>query len=121
MISDWYRARPNTFVNGYLAMDGAQQSGGSCDNDVHEIFKCLGEIALTSAYVVENDDGSLETWNCKAAPGPLGTITATPAEPVVTRIHINLKTPREVRVNFTAGPLTARCKTGMQWLGSEHN
>ena len=121
MISGWYRAKPNTFVNGYLAMDGGQQSGGSCDNDVHEIFKCLGEIALTSAYVVENDDGSLETWNCNAKPGPLGAITVTPAEPVVSRIHFNLKTPREVRVNFTAGPLTAKCNTGMKWLDSQHN
>jgi hypothetical protein len=121
MISGWYRAKPNTFVNGYLAMDGGQQSGGSCDNDVHEIFKCLGEIALTSAYVVENADGSLETWNCKAELGPLGAITVTPAEPVVSRIHFNLKTPHEVLVNFTASPLTARCMTGMQWLDSQHN
>jgi len=121
MISDWYRAKPNTFVNGYLAMDGGQQNGGSCDNDVHEIFKCLGEIALTSAYVVENDDGSLETWNCEAELGLLGTITATPAEPVVARIHFNFKTPHEVRVNFNASPLMAQSKAGMQWLNAQHN
>ena len=64
MISGWYRAPTNTFVNGYLAMGGVP--GGSCDNDVHEIFKCLGEVALTSAYVLERADGSLGTWNCTA-------------------------------------------------------
>jgi hypothetical protein len=117
MISDWYRAKPNTFVNGYLAMDGGQQSGGSCDNDVHEIFKCLGEIALTSAYVVENADGSLETWNCTAKRSLSGSINVTPAEVVVSRVHFNLKKPSTVQVGFSAGTVNGKLSAGMTWFG----
>jgi len=116
MISDWYRAKPNTFVNGYLAMDGGQQSGGSCDNDVHEIFKCLGEIALTSAYVVENTDGSLETWNCTAKRSLSDSIDVTPAEIVVSRVHFNLKKPVTVRVGFSTGTVKGKLSTGLTWF-----
>lgn len=59
MISDWYRAPKNTWVSGYWKYDG-----GCCDNDVHEIFKCMGEVALTSAYFHLRDDGTFITWNC---------------------------------------------------------
>lgn len=61
MISDWYRAEKDKWVTGYWGYDG-----GCCDNDVHEIFKCMGEIALTSAYAHRRADGSLILWNCKA-------------------------------------------------------
>lgn len=61
MISNWYKAPKNTWVTGYWGYDG-----GCCDNDVHEIFKCMGEVALTSAYFHQKTDGSIITWNCKA-------------------------------------------------------
>ena len=115
MISGWYRTRPNTYVTGYFAMDGKQE-GGCCDNDVHEIFKCLGEIALTSAYVVENSDGTLETWNCTVRSGSQHDIHVTPAEAVVERVHLNLKTPRSVRIAFAAGPTSVDCQAGLTWL-----
>ncbi|WP_139317679.1 hypothetical protein [Parabacteroides timonensis] len=59
MISNWYRAPKDTWVSGYWSYDG-----GCCDNDVHEIFKCMGEVALTSAYFHLRDDGTFITWNC---------------------------------------------------------
>ena len=117
MISDWYRAKPNTFVNGYLGMDGGRQSGGCCDNDVHEIFKCLGEIALTSCYVVEDADGSLETWNCKAGRNLFGVISVVPAESVVSRVHFNLKKGAAVQVKFSSGMQAGDVKAGMTWFG----
>jgi hypothetical protein len=116
MISGWYRAKPNTWVTGYFGMDGKME-GGCCDNDVHEIFKCLGEIALTSAYVFENTDGSLETWNCKAERNSAGTINVTPAEAVVSRIHFNLKKPATVQAAFATGKQDANLPAGMTWFG----
>ena len=47
MISYWWRAPKNTWVPGYTAMGGAVTQGAACDNDVHEVFKALGEVALT--------------------------------------------------------------------------
>lgn len=61
MISDWYKAPAHTWVSGYWGYDG-----GCCDNDVHEIFKCLNEIAVTSAYFHLREDGSYIAWNCSA-------------------------------------------------------
>jgi hypothetical protein len=98
MISGWYRAKPDTWTAGYIDMGewpkGTSIQGAACDNDVHEIFKCMGEIALNAAYVVENADGSLETWNCTAQRGAPGPITAIPAEAVASRVHFNLKNRR---------------------------
>jgi hypothetical protein len=116
MISGWYRAKPNTWVTGYFNMDNKME-GGCCDNDVHEIFKCLGEIALTSAYVIENSDGSLETWNCQAKRNLWGTITVTPAENVVSRIHFNLKKSAVVQAGFSAGSRKEKLPAGMTWFG----
>jgi len=115
MISGWYRAKPNAYVTGYYGMDGKQE-GGCCDNDVHEIFKCLGEIALTSAYVVENADGTIETWNCAASSDRHGTVEVMPSEPVVERVHVNLKSARSVRVRLATGVVAADCPAGMTWL-----
>ena len=60
MISGWYKAAPSTWVTGYWEPDG-----GCCDNDVHEIFKCLEETVLTSAFVAELSDGTIRPYNCK--------------------------------------------------------
>ena len=55
MISGWYRVGEQKVVGGYefcpLIMDGyqdekADRQGGCCDNDVHEIFKCMEETVL---------------------------------------------------------------------------
>ena len=59
-IGSWYRAPKNTFVTGYWGYDG-----GCCSNDVHEIFKCMGEVVLTSAYLHVREDGSYIALNCK--------------------------------------------------------
>ena len=118
LIIDGYTqhgSSPNTLVNGYFAMGGGQ-SGGCCDNDVHEIFKCLGEIALTSAYVLEHSDGSLETWNCTAQRDGQGGIEVTPAEAVVARVHFNLSRASRTKVKFTAGVQTGDVDR-MSWFG----
>lgn len=49
MISYWWKAPKNTWVPGYTAMGGSVTQGACCDNDVHEVFKALGEVALTKA------------------------------------------------------------------------
>ncbi len=116
MISGWYRAKPNTWVTGYFGMDHKQE-GGCCDNDVHEIFKCLGEIALTSAYVVEDADGALETWNCTASRDASGFLAVTPAEAVVSRIHLNLKKPANVHAVFASERLDGKLPAGLTWFG----
>ncbi|MDR0385035.1 MAG: hypothetical protein LBH60_03060 [Prevotellaceae bacterium] len=84
MISHWYRAPKNEWVSGYWKYDG-----GCCDNDVNEIFKCMGEIALTSAYFHLCPDGSCITWNCSASLSD-GKWQVSPSEPCVTTVYSNV-------------------------------
>ena len=105
---------PGTFSSWTLCNS---QEGGCCDNDVHEIFKCLGEIALTSAYVCENADGSLETWNCAGTRNSKGSMTVIPAESVVSRVHFNLRASTRIQVTFAAEERDATLPAGMTWFG----
>ena len=83
MISDWYRAKPDTWVTGYWEPDG-----GCCDNDVHEIFKCLEEVVLPNACVVVMPDGEIRAYNCRAEfSGKV--LKIEPLEKTVRNISVN--------------------------------
>ncbi len=139
MISGWYRARPDTWVTGYWGgasdaalppgeswpavwgpIDGSARpvggDGGCCDNDVHEIFKCLEEVALTSAYVVEREDGRIAAWNCRVSAGAEGQMIVTPSEEIVSRVHLNLRAGHSVRICFAGGRTLNATVKGMKWL-----
>lgn len=94
MISDWYRADTTKFVSSFARYDG-----GSNDNDVHEIFKCLGEVLLTSAYVYEHEDGRITAHNCRCSKNR-DELVITPSEECVEGIHVNLRSECTVKVLF---------------------
>lgn len=93
MISDWYRAKPDAWVTGYWEPDG-----GCCDNDVHEIFKCLEEVVMTNACVVKMPDGEIRTFNCKAK-YRANVLEVIPNETFVKSIHINNQSDKELLVS----------------------
>lgn len=75
MISGWYRAGEQKVMGGFKGCPlflkddiilQVDDQGGCCDNDVHEIFKCIEECVLRKAFIYENEDGSLLTYGCKA-------------------------------------------------------
>ena len=111
MISDWWQAPPHTATGGYW------DQGGCCDNDVHEHFKCLEEVALTSAYLIERLDGSLVTWNCRVE-REKDELVVTPYESVVSALHANLPEPRAVIVHFSGGPVKTTA-SGLGWIRAE--
>ncbi len=92
-------------------------SGWTCCNDVNEIFISLAEVALTSAYVLERENGELATWNCTATRDSDGAFIVQPAEDIVSRVHVNLNGPRMVKAAFEKAPAQIRCAKGMQWIG----
>ncbi len=74
MISGWYRIGEQKVTGGYLwlplflengVVKKVNNQGGCCDNDVHEIFKCIEETVLGKAFIYENEDGSLLCYGCK--------------------------------------------------------
>lgn len=69
MISDWYRQGEREMKLQYLSSctDSStwdEEYGGSCDNDVHEHFKCLAETVLGKAFVHETENGFV-CYNCR--------------------------------------------------------
>jgi hypothetical protein len=111
MISGWYKATPSTWVTGYWEPDG-----GCCDNDVHEIFKCLEETVLTSAFVVELSDGTIRPYNCKIEFTD-GYMEVTPDENVIDKVHFNLKRDAAVRIHFSSRIVNAFLnKSELKWI-----
>ena len=69
MISDWWRQEKDILKKQYLSPVGQPDKwhlnyGGSCDNDVHEHFKCLMETVFGRAFIHETEDGYF-TYNCE--------------------------------------------------------
>lgn len=112
MISGWYKAPVNKRVTGY----GGNNDGGCCDNDVHEIFKCLEETALTSAYVIEKRDAAFSTYNCRVS-ARKALLMVTPSEAIVNSVHFNLNNSYNATINF-AGEDAQKIslKPGMVWV-----
>ena len=110
MITDWFLSEPGTIVGAYWGQ------GGSCDNDVHEIFKALEECALTKAYVVENA-GGYTTYGCTAVEknGVL-TITAD-SEELTSEINLNLLSNKKYSVTFSNGKSAqGTAPKGLSWV-----
>lgn len=109
MISDWYKADTTKMVSSFGRYDG-----GCCDNDVHEVFKCLGEILLTSAYVYEDEKGKFICHNCDFSVKN-GSLVITPKENCIDKIHFNILRPKEVNINV-CGDLKKFCITKKEWI-----
>ena len=68
MISHWWRQESGTLIMQYLEPwnkpeEWDKNYGGSCDNDVHEHFKCLMETVFGKAFIHETENGFV-TYNC---------------------------------------------------------
>ncbi len=69
MLSSWYRQDPERMILQYQdsATDPARWEelyGGTCDNDVHEHFKCLAETVLGKVFIHQTAYGDV-TYNCR--------------------------------------------------------
>lgn len=101
MISGWFRHEEQKLTGGYLECPlylkdetrHVDLQGGCCDNDVHEIFKCLEETVLKKAFIHECDDGKLLCYSCRLHDGKL-----LPNEDVDV-IYYNLKNKLSADVN----------------------
>ena len=74
VISDWYRIGDQLITGGYETCPFIDKNnrcvtvdnqGGACDNDVHEIFKCLEETVLKKAFFHECGDGRYICSSCR--------------------------------------------------------
>jgi hypothetical protein len=106
LISDWhtppfYAWRPGVF---------------GIDNFVHEVIKAIEEVVVQRAYVIENEDGNFETFNCKLVQNE-GRLTVIPYEKMVRSVHVNFKKQHNVIVIKSYESVQYNNITGLQWLG----
>ena len=85
-------------------------------DDVHEHFRVMTEQFVPNAFVLERADGTLRNWNCQITRED-DRILVTPAEAVVSRVHLNLHRAARVEVAFSTGLLKASVSSGMSWIG----
>ena len=86
-----------SFVIGeqYVNMISDWQTVNTQDNDVHELFKCIGESMLVNAFIVEREDGSVVGYNCKVKREG-DTLEVVVDEKQIVNLHCNLKSPCKV-------------------------
>lgn len=106
-----YDTRKFVIGEQYVNMISDWQTVNTQDNDVHEVFKCIGETVLTNAFILERADGTVVGYNCKVKQEK-GRLTVQGDEKQITRLHCNLKHPFEV----TFQGKKTRMNAGMGWM-----
>lgn len=109
MISPWLRPDDENSV----CMFG--ERGGAGDNTVQEIFKVMEECILTSAYVVVDEAGQLQSWNCSAGYQD-GILRIVPDEEMIKNIHINSSRNVELEVVVSDKWVRRSHIQGMKWI-----
>ena len=70
MVSDWWKS--DTLVHGFanpeIGLTSGFYKGASCDNDIHEVFKCMCETVIDKAFI-HFEDGKLICYNCSVDNG----------------------------------------------------
>lgn len=87
---DLYKTKSFVIGEQYVNMISDWQTINVQDNDIHELFKCLGETMLTNAFIVEHPNGDIVGYNCKVK--KVGNnVYVEPTEKQITRLHCNMK------------------------------
>ena len=106
------RTRPRIIGEEFVDMVAGWFHANSSDNDVHEIFKCMEEVALGKAYIFERADGGLLAYNCRVVKKG-DRLSVTSVDDRLSRIHLNLKNRYILKIagwpQQTSGP-------GMTWV-----
>lgn len=92
-----YDTREFVIGEQYVNMVSDWQTVNTQDNDVHELFKCIGETMLTNAFIIERDNGDIAGYNCQVTREG-NRLTVKASEKQIIHLHCNLK--RSYTVSF---------------------
>ena len=93
---DLYDTRNFIFGEQYVNMISDWQTVNTQDNDVHEVFKFMGEAMLTNAFVIEYPDGTLTGYNCSILRKG-NTLEVKADERQMVNLHCNLRNAYKVK------------------------
>lgn len=108
--------KTNSFILGeqYIDMISNMMYFNTQDNDVHEVFKFIGEAFLTHAFVIERENGTFKGYNCSVKKEN-NKIIIEPESRLIDKIHVNIKGEKQVRIKSICGEKDYTT-SGMQWL-----
>ena len=98
---DLYPNRKLIVGEQYVDMVASRMNFSTCDNDVHEAFKFIGEAVLTNAFLIERPDGSLATYNCHVRKHGKN-LYVTASEPQIKHLYASLQHRRRVSFDGSA-------------------
>lgn len=110
-----YPTRKLVVGESYVPMVSGWQTVNTQDNDVHEVFKLMGEVVLNRAFVVIRADGSAEGYNCEVMRRGKKSLIVIPTEPQIGAVHFNVPAAMEVTVEFDSGVVKGAVDP-MGWL-----
>lgn len=82
----------------YVNMISNWQTINTQDNDVHELFKCIGETMLTNAFIVERPNGEIAGYNCQVT-RQRNKLAVKVNEKQIINLHCNTNTPCTISFN----------------------
>ncbi|QZT37314.1 hypothetical protein K5X82_00120 [Halosquirtibacter xylanolyticus] len=95
MISDWIRAN-------------------SQDNDVHEHFKCMEEVAMSNAFIAQTETGEFISYNCNISVSDDQININIPSK-FITKLHINLNDKKKLQIRYQGKELQKKINS-MKWI-----
>lgn len=101
----------------YVNMISDWQGVNTQDNDVHEVFKCIGETVLAQAFVYEDTKGQIHGLNCKVTRSG-NHLEVTANENQITNLHCNLH--NAFSISFRGQNYSIK-KGYMGWINSSHS
>lgn len=110
-----YPTRKFVVGESYVPMISDWQTVNTQDNDVHEVFKLMGEAALNNAFVVVRPDGSAQGYNCTVARRGKRGLIVVPAEEQIRAVHFNVPERMEATVEFKSGMVETTAEP-MGWV-----
>ena len=78
----------------------------------------MEECTLTSAYVVIDETGRIQSWNCSAG-YENGVLRIVPDEDLINAIHLNSFRRIEVETSLAGKRIRKSCLPGMRWVRDE--
>lgn len=85
-----YDTREFVIGEQYVNMISDWQTINTQDNDVHELFKCIGEAMLTNAFIVERPTGEVVGYNCRVTRQG-NKLTVKVDEKQIANLHCNIR------------------------------
>lgn len=102
-ISNWHYSNPYAW----------RETKFGIDNFVHEVFKCMTELFLCNAYIIERTDGTFETINCTIEQNGK-ELKVRYDSPQIKHLHVNLSTVHHIVISQD---LSFANISGCRWVG----